>query len=163
MRSTMADRARVCGAVAKYRVQFVIGSGPVWGQGNEPAPNPPESPAQNSGQAPGKGNPDAPGEGKKREESGNPAQQAVDMTRQAAERTERAAAAGLIRARNWESTWIEGVYVRRDQPLITLTTREREVIYLRQTLTTPGAYLKRAFGAGIDQASGTPRQWDDGW
>jgi len=77
--------------------------------------------------------------------------------------TEHAATAGLIRARNWESTWIEGVYVRRDQPLITLTSKQREEIYFRQTLTTPGAYMKRMFGAGIDQARGVPSQWDDGW
>ena len=37
------------------------------------------------------------------------------------------------------------------------------MIYLRQTLTTPEAYMKRMFGAGIDQARGVPYQWDDGW
>ncbi len=139
---------------------IVIGCGPAWGQGNEPAQTPPQSNTQdapqNSGQAPGKEIPDAPGESKKKEQSGNPVEAAAGKTRHAA-------ASGLIRARNWESTWITGVYVRRDQPLTTLTNRQRETIYLRQTLTTPGAYLKRAFGSGIDQASGTPRQWDDGW
>jgi hypothetical protein len=129
--------------------------------GQSPPPAASQDSPQNSGQAPGKTIPDAPEESKKKEskkkeQSGNPALQAAELT-------EHAATAGLIRARNWESTWIEGVYVRRDQPLLTLTTRQRETIYLRQTLTTPGAYLKRAFGAGIDQASGTPRQWDDGW
>lgn len=109
-----------------------------------------------SGQAPDKKLPDAPDESKK--ESAGPVQQIG----QAAGMTERAAAAGLIRARNWESTWISGVYVRRDQPLFTLTGKQREVIYLRQTLTTPGAYMKRMFGAGIDQARGAPSQWDDG-
>ena len=136
---------------------------------SEPGQNPPASSTQenpqNPGQAPGKELPDAPEESKKKEQqkSGNPAQEAVEMTKQAAEKTRGAASAGLIRARNWESTWITGVYVGRDQPLITPTARQRGEIYLRQTLTTPGAYLKRAFGAGIDQASGTPRQWDDGW
>jgi hypothetical protein len=137
-----------------------------WAQGEAGQASPQESTQgtpQNSGQAPGKEIPDAPDESKKKEQNGNPAQQAVGMTRQAAERTEHAATVGLIRARNWESTWIEGVYVRRDQPLLTLTNRQRETIYFRQTLTTPGAYLKRMFGAGIDQAAGTPRQWDDGW
>ena len=110
-----------------------------------------------SGQAPEKKLPDAPSDSKK--DSAGPVQQ-IGHT---AELTERAAAAGLIRARNWESTWISGVYVRRDQPLFTLTGKQREVIYLRQTLTTPGAYMKRMFGAGIDQARGVPRQWDDGW
>jgi len=130
-----------------------------WAQ-SEPGQPPPQAPSQNSpqnsGQAPGKEIPDAPEASKKKEQSGNPVEAVAG-------RTKHAASSGLIRARNWESTWIEGVYVRRDQPLLTLTPRQRETIYLRQTLTTPGAYLKRAFGAGIDQASGTPRQWDDGW
>jgi hypothetical protein len=85
-----------------------------------------------------------------------------DKTKQAAELTKDAATAGLIKARDWESSWIKGVYVRRDQPLITLTATERRQIYLQQTLTTPGAYMKRMFQAGIDQARGTPSQWDDG-
>jgi len=124
--------------------------------GQTAAPAASRDSAQNSGQAPGKEIPDAPDASKKKEQSGNPVEAVAG-------RTKHAASSGLIRARNWESTWIEGVYVRRDQPLLTLTPRQRETIYLRQTLTTPGAYLKRAFGAGIDQASGTPRQWDDGW
>jgi hypothetical protein len=120
-----------------------------------------QSSQQSSGQS-GKELPNAPSEEKK-EPGANPVHQVEDKTKQVGEMTKDAATAGLIRARNWESTWIEGVYVRRDQPLFTPTAKQREEIYLRQTLTTPGAYLKRMFGAGIDQASGTPRQWDDGW
>jgi hypothetical protein len=144
---------RVGISLALVTLGLLMMKGTGWAQGTETQQNP----QSNSGQAPEKKLPDAPGETKK--ESAGPVQQIG----QAAEMTERAAAAGLIRARNWESTWIEGVYVRRDQPLITLTAKQREVIYLRQTLTTPGAYMKRMFGAGIDQAGGTPRQWDDGW
>jgi hypothetical protein len=136
----------VCAFMAISRV-------PTWAQGSEPAQGPPPS----SGQAPGKELPDAPSETKK--ESGSPVQQIQDRTKQAATMTEHQ----LIRARNWESTWVSGVYVANDQPLITPTAKQRREIYLRQTLTTPGAYMKRMFGAGIDQASGTPRQWDDGW
>jgi hypothetical protein len=55
------------------------------------------------------------------------------------------------------------VYVGKNQKLVTPTAEQRREYYLRQTLTTPGAYLKRMFGAGIDQAGGVPRQWDDGW
>jgi hypothetical protein len=90
-------------------------------------------------------------------------QQMQERTRQAAAMTEHFGKTGLIRARNWESTWIAGVYVANNQPLLSLTGAQRREIYLRQTLTTPGAYMKRMFAAGIDQASGTPRQWDDGW
>ena len=120
------------------------------------------TPPEPAGQVPGKELPDAPDETKKNESPG-PVQQVEDRTKQAAELTEHAATAGLIRARNWESTWIEGVYVPNDQPLVTPTAKQRQEIYLRQTLTTPGAYMKRMFGAGIDQARGVPSQWDDGW
>jgi hypothetical protein len=105
---------------------------------------------------PGKELPDAPGESKKKEQSGNPVE-AV------ARKTGGAATAGLKRARDWESGWITGEYVGRDRVLVSPTREQREIIYLRQTLTTPGAYMKRAFGAVIDQARGVPSQWDDGW
>ena len=64
--------------------------------------------------------------------------------------------------RDWESGWLTGVYVEKGQPLVPLTREARQQIYLRQTLTTPGAYMKRMFAAGIDQARGAPSQWDDG-
>src|SRR5258708_33673156 len=136
-----------------------------WGQ-SQPGLLPPQAPsqdsAQNSGATPGKELPDAPEERKEKEES-KKKEQSANPARQASEMTRHAATSGLIRARNWESTWVTGVYVARDQPLIDLTTRQRETIYLRQTLTTPGAYLKRAFGAGMEQGAGPPRGWDDGW
>jgi len=120
--------------------------GRAWAQ--EPA----QTPAQNSGQATGKELPDAPGESKKKEQSGNP----VVMTRDVA-------TAGLKKARDWESGWIAGEYMGRNRPLVSPTRKQREQIYLRQTLTTPEAYIKRMFAAGIDQARGVPYQWDDGW
>ena len=128
---------------------------PLWAQQSSP-------PEQSGSQVPGKELPDAPGETKKNENS-NPIEQLGDKTRDAAEITQHAATSELVRARNWEATWISGVYIGKDQPLITPTSNEREDIYLRQTLTTPGAYMKRMFAAGIDQARGTPSQWDDGW
>lgn len=76
--------------------------------------------------------------------------------------TKDAATAGLIKARDWESGWIAGVYVGRNRKLVTLTAEQRKQIYLRQTLTTPEAYMKRAFAALIDQARGTPYQWQGG-
>ena len=51
----------------------------------------------------------------------------------------------------------------RKRTLVTPTREEREVIYLRETLITPEAYMKRMFAAAIDQARGVPYQWDDGW
>lgn len=127
----------------------------------------PVSPPEPTGQQQEKPLPDAPGQTKqeetKKDENPNPVQAVEDKTKQAVDMTRDAAVSGVMRARDWESGWIAGVYVGRNRKLVTLTTKQREEIYLRQTLTTPGAYMKRAFGAGIDQASGAPRQWDDGW
>jgi len=124
----------------------VLGFGRAWAQ--EPAQTPP----QNSGQGTGKELPDAAGESKKKEQSANP----VVMTRDAA-------TAGLKKARDWESGRIAGEYMGRNRPLVSPTREQREEIYLRETLTTPEAYIKRMFAAAIDQARGVPYQWDDGW
>jgi hypothetical protein len=140
-------------------VLAAMGGGRLWAQGNEPAPNP----TQGSGQAPGKELPDAPGESKKKEENGNPVQAVAGKTKDAAEVTKDAATAGLKKARDWESGWIAGEYVGRNRKLVTLTRSQREEIYLRETLTTPEAYMKRMFAAAIDQARGTPSQWSGGW
>lgn len=82
---------------------------------------------------------------------------------QAAQATKNLGEHALIKARDWESGWLTGVYVEKGQPIEPLTGDERRNIYLKQTLTTPGAYMKRMFAAGIDQARGAPQQWDDGW
>jgi hypothetical protein len=128
----------------------LAGRGLGWAQVSEPANNPVQTPRQNAGQAPAKELPDAPS--KKKEQSGNPVTFVGHKTKRE-----------LLRARDWESGWIAGEYVGRNRTLVTPTREEREVIYLRQTFVTPEAYLKRMFAAGIDQARGTPRQWDDGW
>jgi hypothetical protein len=135
----------VCGLV-------VISRGRGWAQ-DQTQPN---SPTTSTGQAPAKEIPDAPEATPKKDESANPVQQAVGMTKDAA-------TAGLLKARDWESGWIAGIYVGKNRKLVTLTAQERRDIYLQQTLTTPEAYMKRMFAAGIDQARGVPYQWDDGW
>jgi len=100
-------------------------------------------------------------------ESPNPAQAAAektkDVTVQAAEATKKAGQAALVKARDWESGWVAGAYAGKDRQLVALTGTQREQIYLQETWTTPGAYLKRMFVAGIDQARGTPWQWGGGW
>jgi hypothetical protein len=127
-----------------------------WAQGNEPAQSSGQTSAQDSGQA-GKELPDAPDAGKeKKEESANPVVAVAD-------RTKGVATAGLKKARDWESGWIAGEYMGRNRTLVSPTRQQREEIYLRQTLTTPEAYMKRMFAAAIDQVRGTPYQWDDGW
>ncbi len=103
----------------------------------------------------------------KKDEGPNPAQQAAEKTKevtvQAAVATKNLGQAALIRARDWEGGWLTGVYVGEGRTMIPLTGKQRREIYLEQTLTSPGAYMKRMFAAGIDQARGVPSQWDDGW
>jgi hypothetical protein len=120
------------------------------GRGKAQTSQPEQNPNQNSKQ--GQELPDAPDESKKKEQSGNP----MVMTKDAA-------TAGLKKARDWESGWIAGEYVGRNRKLVTPTREQREEIYLRQTLTTPQAYVKRMFAAVIDQARGVPYQWQGGW
>jgi hypothetical protein len=118
---------------------------------------PPSAPSSSNPQ-PGKptGN-QAPAREKK--DSANPARYAHE----AADATMRAGELALVKARNWESGWFTGVFVPKGQTMTPLTSAQRREVYLQQTLTTPGAYLKRVFVAGIDQARGSPSQWDDGW
>ena len=82
---------------------------------------------------------------------------------EAAGATKKAGELALVKARDWESGWLTGVFVETGQTMTPLTGPQRRELYLSQTLITPGAYLKRMFGAGIDQARGVPYQWDDGW
>jgi hypothetical protein len=135
-----------------------IASASAWAQSGDAAQSPEQqsSPPQPSGQTQEKPLPEAPDESKKKEDNPNPVQAVAD-------RTKDAAAAGLKKARDWESGWIAGEYIGRNRKRVTPTAEQRKEIYLRQTLTTPEAYLKRAFSAGVDQARGVPYQWDDGW
>jgi hypothetical protein len=148
------SRGRACFVLVIACSLVLGGRGLGLAQGNEPVnnpvPTPERAPAQSSGQETGKELPDAPSQ--KKEESGNPVQFVGHKTKHE-----------LLRARDWESGWIAGEYIGRNRTLVTPTRQEREVIYLRQTLITPEAYLKRMFAAGIDQARGVPYQWDDGW
>lgn len=75
--------------------------------------------------------------------------------------TKDVAKGGLLKARDWESGWVAGIYVGRNRKLVPMSRQQREDYYLHQTLTTPEAYAKRAFGALIDQARGVPA-WQGG-
>lgn len=116
----------------------------------EPSPKPEQS------------SPEPSSKEEKKEQSPNPAQYAAEKTVQAAAATKEVGKAALFKARDWESGWLTGIFVGTDQPRVPVTVEERRAIYLNQTLATPGAYMKRMFAAGIDQARGTPSQWDDG-
>jgi hypothetical protein len=144
---------RAWGAVVMVCL-LLAGRGLVWAQGGEPAQNSSQNTPQNSGQVQEKEKeiPNAPEESQKKDQSENPVQLVGHKTKRE-----------LLRARDWESGWIAGDYVGRNRTRVTPTREEREVIYLRETLITPEAYMKRMFAAGIDQARGVPYQWDDGW
>jgi hypothetical protein len=143
---------------------LAVGAFSVCGRAQDPPPQEqPQQPAKSDPQKPDTPSSDS----EKKEPSANPASAVAEKTKevtlQAAQATKKLGEQSLIRARNWESGWLTGVYVEKDQHMTPLTGPERWDIYLRQTLTTPGAYMKRMFAAGIDQARGAPSQWDDGW
>jgi hypothetical protein len=58
--------------------------------------------------------------------------------------------------------WIYGAYLPKDAPLQPLTRRERFQLYLRQTYTTPGIYVKTALFSIHDQVNETEPDWGDG-
>lgn len=119
---------------------------------NEPKSDQPQSADKPSAETP----PDQPSADKKdqKQESGKPP--AKDEAKQVAQVT-------LGQLRDWETQFLVGPYVSRSRRLVTLTGKQRQKIYLQQTVLTPGAYIKRAFDAGFDQARGVPSQWDDGF
>jgi hypothetical protein len=167
---------RLCGFVLAhlfFAATFISFAG---AQGAEPGQDPSQSgpPQKSSSQqdssqkspsqtAPAPQEPAKPADDQPKDSIENPVVIVGDKTKQAAEMTKDAATAGILKARDWESGWITGVYVGRNRKLVTLTAEQRKQIYLKQTLTTPEAYMKRMFGALIDQARGTPYQWQGGW
>jgi len=125
---------------------------------DQPSPPPPQrqnSPPEQSTKA------------DKKDDASNPAeasaQKTKDITIQAAEATKKLGEATFGKVRDWENGWLTGPYVGRNRELVTVTGQQRQQIYLQQTLTTPSAYFKRMFIAGIDQWRETPPQWHDGW
>ena len=59
--------------------------------------------------------------------------------------------------------WLYGAYIPRETPLVSLTWHQRQRLFVRQTFTTPGIYVRSAFLSLIDQASGTPHEWGGGF
>jgi DNA mismatch repair ATPase MutL len=108
-------------------------------------------------------NPDEKKPDEKKDDNANPAVAVKDATIQAAQATEKLGQLALVKATDWEASWFTGVFIPKGAQRTPLTRDERRELYLEQTLTTPGAYMKRMFAAGIDQARGVPYQWDDGW
>jgi hypothetical protein len=65
--------------------------------------------------------------------------------------------------RRLPAQWFLGSYVPANENLTPLTLTQRRDVYVRQTYLTGASYLKRLFGAGIDQARGAPHEWGGGF
>jgi hypothetical protein len=59
--------------------------------------------------------------------------------------------------------WLYGAYVSKDVPLQSLSNHQRFQLFLRQSFTTPGVYLKTAFFPLSDQAANSPPEWGNGF
>jgi hypothetical protein len=58
--------------------------------------------------------------------------------------------------------WLYGAYVPKDAPLVALTGEERYKLWVRQSFTTPGIYIKTGFFTLHDQVENSPAEWGDG-
>ena len=58
--------------------------------------------------------------------------------------------------------WVYGPYIPKDAPIVPLTGKQRFNLYLRQTYTTPGIYVKTGLFAIHDQVEETQPEWGDG-
>src|SRR5580700_11973603 len=58
--------------------------------------------------------------------------------------------------------WVYGAYIPKDAPVQPLTGDQRFKLYLRQTYTTPGIYVKTALFSVHDQVNETEPDWGDG-
>ena len=64
---------------------------------------------------------------------------------------------------NLPVNWVYGAYIPKDAPIVPLTGDQRFKLYLRQTYTTPGIYVKTGFFAIHDQVKETEPEWGDGF
>ncbi len=157
-------------------VFLAIAGGNALAQG-EPSPQAPPASATPGNAQPEQSSPTSPStqekpqqekpQEEKKDEEPNAAQAAAektkDVTLQAAEATKKLGTQALIKARDWESGWLTGIYVEKGRVRVPMSVQQRREIYLQQTLTSPGAYMKRMFAALIDQARDSPPQWGGGW
>jgi hypothetical protein len=58
--------------------------------------------------------------------------------------------------------WLYGAFVPKGAPLQPLTGEQRFKLYVRQTYTTPGIYIKTGFFVLHDQVNNTNPEWGDG-
>jgi hypothetical protein len=59
--------------------------------------------------------------------------------------------------------WLYGAYIPKDAPIESLTGEERYKLFIRQSFTTQGIYVKTGFFALHDQVRNSPPEWGDGF
>lgn len=58
--------------------------------------------------------------------------------------------------------WLYGAYIPKDVPLLPLNSRQRFKLYVCQSFTTPGIYVKTALFSLGDQLNNSPPDWGKG-
>jgi hypothetical protein len=58
--------------------------------------------------------------------------------------------------------WLYGAFVPKDVPLLPLNNQQRLRLFVAQSFTTPGIYIKTILFSTADQAHGNPYEWGDG-
>lgn len=58
--------------------------------------------------------------------------------------------------------WLYGAFVPKEIPLTSLTNSQRSKLYVRQTYTGWGPFIKTGFFAVGDQVTNTPPEWGSG-
>jgi hypothetical protein len=59
--------------------------------------------------------------------------------------------------------WLYGAYIPKDAPIVALDGKERYRLFIRQSFTTPGIYIKTGFFTIHDQVRNSPPEWGDGF
>jgi hypothetical protein len=62
-----------------------------------------------------------------------------------------------------EVNWLYGAYIPKEAPVTPLNGEQRYRLFIRQSFTTPGIYIKTGFFAIHDQVENTPPEWGDGF
>jgi hypothetical protein len=66
------------------------------------------------------------------------------------------------KAKALDVNWLYGAYVPKEIPLVTLTGRQRFKLYLAQSFTTPGIYIKSTLFSLSAQIATSPPEWGGG-
>jgi hypothetical protein len=81
----------------------------------------------------------------------------------AQEETRNSSTPPSVEGKELNVNWLYGSYVPKDVPLIPLNGHQRFKLYLMQTYTTPGIYIKTTLFALHDQITNSNPEWGDGF